>query len=101
MGKCIICRCEDVTKEDFERAYKKGFKDMESLRRYTGFGTGFCQGKSCVAHAMTLFTSLRGNQSSGDLPTRTRPLLHPTFTSCFIDKNTQGQKQTSDPKESQ
>ncbi len=44
----IICRCEDVTLYDIKEAVRKGFKDMESLKRYLQIGTGPCQGKTCI-----------------------------------------------------
>jgi bacterioferritin-associated ferredoxin len=49
MKKTFVCRCEDVTLEEVEQAIAKGFTDVESIKRYTGFGTGWCQGKGCVA----------------------------------------------------
>jgi len=48
MPKVIICRCEDVTLRDIEHAIAGGSTDIEELKRYTGFGTGPCQGKECV-----------------------------------------------------
>ncbi len=47
--KMLICRCEDVTLHDVEEALERGYRDIESVKRYTGFGTGFCQGKQCIA----------------------------------------------------
>lgn len=49
MAKTILCACEDVTVEDVRRAWAAGHRDLESIKRYTGFGTGPCQGKSCLA----------------------------------------------------
>ena len=49
MGKTILCACEDVTVDDVRRAWAAGHRDLESVKRYTGFGTGPCQGKSCTA----------------------------------------------------
>jgi bacterioferritin-associated ferredoxin len=46
--KTLVCRCEDVTLEDVKDAFAKGHRDVESLKRYTGFATGYCQGKSCL-----------------------------------------------------
>ena len=48
MPKVIVCRCEDVTLRDIEHAIARGSNDIEELKRYTGFGTGPCQGKECV-----------------------------------------------------
>jgi sarcosine oxidase subunit beta len=49
MSKALVCACEDVTADDVEAAIAKGYRDVESVKRYTGFGTGICQGKSCLA----------------------------------------------------
>ena len=48
MGKAILCACEDVTLSEVRRAFSEGHRDLESVKRYTGFGTGPCQGKSCM-----------------------------------------------------
>ena len=47
-GKIIVCRCEDCTLEDIQHAVAKGYSDIEEVKRYTGFGTGPCQGKECL-----------------------------------------------------
>jgi sarcosine oxidase, subunit beta len=47
--KTVLCACEDVTAEEVRRAFEAGHRDVESVKRYTAFGTGPCQGKSCVA----------------------------------------------------
>lgn len=57
--KIIICRCEDVSLREFRQAYGEGFSEMESLKRYTGLGTGFCQGKSCLSEAACELAALR------------------------------------------
>lgn len=49
MGKTLLCACEDVSLEEVRRAFAAGFRDLESVKRYTGFGTGPCQGKSCLS----------------------------------------------------
>ena len=59
-GKCFLCRCEDVTVEEFHAAYREGFTEFESLKRYTGVGTGFCQGKECLSEAALELAQLRG-----------------------------------------
>jgi sarcosine oxidase subunit beta len=48
VGKTILCACEDVTLSEVRRAFAAGHRDLESAKRYTGFGTGPCQGKSCL-----------------------------------------------------
>src|SRR6266568_6056798 len=48
-GKTLLCTCEDVTLTEVRSAFAAGYRDVESVKRYTGFGTGPCQGKSCLA----------------------------------------------------
>ncbi|MDP9151257.1 MAG: (2Fe-2S)-binding protein [Myxococcota bacterium] len=74
MTKTIACRCEDVTPRDLENAIARGHDDIESLKRYTGFGTGWCQGKWCVALCARLLVE-RGGAAA--LPFRPRPPVHP------------------------
>jgi bacterioferritin-associated ferredoxin len=74
--KVFVCRCEDVTLHEIEEAIALGHRDLESVKRYTGFGTGFCQGKQCVALCARLVGELSGDVPT--LPITPRPPLHPT-----------------------
>lgn len=46
--RTFICRCEDVTLHEVERAIEAGLTSIEVIKRYTGLGTGPCQGKECM-----------------------------------------------------
>lgn len=59
---------------DLDDAIARGYTDIESLKRYTGFGTGFCQGKWCVALCARRLTERGGSAS---LPITPRPPLRP------------------------
>ena len=74
MTKALACRCEDVTVVDLEDAIARGHTDIESLKRYTGFGTGWCQGKGCVALCAHLLAERGG---SAAMPFTARPPFHP------------------------
>ena len=74
MAKVMVCRCEDVTLHELEAAITRGYDDLESLKRYTGFGTGWCQGKSCVSLCARLLVERGG---TADLPITPRPPFHP------------------------
>jgi hypothetical protein len=76
--KRIVCRCEDVTLEELERAVSLGHRDIESLKRYTGFATGYCQGKSCLALCAAELVRLGGDPAQGITP---RPPYHPVALS--------------------
>ena len=72
--KVLVCRCEDVTLHELEHAIDLGHRDIESLKRYTGFGTGVCQGKSCLAPCARLLFDRGGDPGSG---ITARPPYHP------------------------
>ncbi len=74
MSKALVCRCEDVTLRDLDDAVARGHTDLESLKRYTGLGTGWCQGKGCVALSAELLVARGG---SAALPITPRPPIHP------------------------
>ncbi len=74
MAKAFACRCEDVTMHELEDAIARGHTDIESLKRYTGFATGWCQGKHCVALCARELVARGGTAL---LPITPRPPLHP------------------------
>ncbi|HEU4383731.1 MAG TPA: FAD-dependent oxidoreductase [Anaeromyxobacteraceae bacterium] len=77
MGKTLACACEDVTLDDVRRAFALGHRDLESVKRYTGLGTGPCQGKSCLALAARELLRLGATHGEA-APFTARPPLHPT-----------------------
>ena len=58
MPKRILCHCEDVEVEEFYSAIRQGYGDLETLKRYTGIGTGKCQGKCCFVQTLRLLDAL-------------------------------------------
>jgi len=72
--KTFVCRCEDVTLHELEAAMSRGYKDIESIKRYTGFGTGWCQGKWCLALCAEV---IRERGGEVDKPITPRPPSHP------------------------
>lgn len=78
--KIFLCRCEDVTVDEFAAAFREGFSEFESLKRYTGVGTGFCQGKGCLCEAAAELARLRGvDPGEVRLPTIRPPAEPLTF----------------------
>jgi bacterioferritin-associated ferredoxin len=76
--KIIVCRCEDVTLGDLRRALATGFTDLEEVKRYTGFGTGPCQGKECLRTVALLIAEQTGRPAHEVAPFTSRPPLVPT-----------------------
>ena len=76
--KVILCRCEDVTLADVQQAVKLGRADLEEVKRYTGFGTGPCQGKECLREVARAVAEASGTRPSALAPFTARPPLVPT-----------------------
>jgi NAD(P)H-nitrite reductase large subunit len=81
--KVILCRCEDVTAADVARAAATGFDDLEEVKRYTGFGTGPCQGKECLAAVALALCRVTGRSPAEMAPFTSRPPLAPTELKHF------------------
>ena len=73
MGKSFVCTCDDVTVEDIRHAIAKGYRDIESVKRYTGFGTGPCQGKNCLRTVARILEEEAGLSAEQVLPFTPRP----------------------------
>lgn len=76
-GKKIVCRCEDLTEEDLVSAIEEGYDDIESLKRYAGFSTGPCEGKTCIPHAVRLLAQKRKLKPEEVRLTTLRPPVDP------------------------
>ena len=77
-GKIVLCRCEDVTLADLEHCVSRGYRDIEEVKRYTGFGTGPCQGKECLAAVASQLAVLTDQPPAAIPPFTSRPPLAPT-----------------------
>jgi NAD(P)H-nitrite reductase large subunit len=76
--KIILCRCEDVTWRDVEHAVATGFPALEEVKRYTGFGTGPCQGKECLRLVASALAAITGQPAESLFPFTSRAPLAPT-----------------------
>ncbi len=95
--KIILCRCEDVTLSDVERAVASGWSDLEEVKRYTGFGTGPCQGKECL-RAVALAIAAAARRPDADIrPFTTRPPLVPTELKYFARRDPSTPRPSSRP----
>jgi sarcosine oxidase, subunit alpha len=77
-GKWIACACEDVLLDEVERATARGYSGIEVIKRYTGLGTGLCQGRYCLPDALLLLSLLEGRAPSEVGSITQRPPAVPT-----------------------
>lgn len=68
MPKIILCHCEDVEIEELYSAIEQGYSDLETLKRYTGIGTGKCQGKCCFLQTLRLLADIAEKRPNGVFP---------------------------------
>ncbi len=91
MSKTILCHCEDVEVEELYSALKQGYGDIETLKRYTGIGTGKCQGKCCFIQTLRLLDALKSEGATGhaaftgDITSIRVPTLRPPVLPLRID----------------
>jgi sarcosine oxidase subunit beta len=84
--KVILCRCEDVTLADVQHAVGLGYADLEEVKRYTGFGTGPCQGKDCLRAVALAVAEAAGRDPATLVPFTSRPPLVPTELRLFAGR---------------
>jgi bacterioferritin-associated ferredoxin len=78
MSKKIVCHCEDVEIDEVYSAIRQGYGDVETLKRYTGIGTGKCQGKCCFLQLLRVLEEAAGR--SGEVsPTPSDAIHIPTL----------------------
>jgi bacterioferritin-associated ferredoxin len=77
VDKSFICLCEDVTIDELRGVVRRGFTDIEDVKRITGISTGPCQGKQC----MQIFRQILAEETGiviDDIPlTTNRPPVVP------------------------
>lgn len=47
MEREIVCRCEEVTREEILEAMRLGDASLDAVKKRTRAGMGFCQGRTC------------------------------------------------------
>lgn len=70
-GSVIICRCEEVTRDEVEQAIRDGATSIPGIKKRTHAGMGLCQGRTC---RKLIAAILAGDQDpTGLLPFTVRP----------------------------
>ena len=64
MGKTIVCHCEDISLDDLYSALEQGYNEIESIKRFTGIGTGKCQGKCCLIQTLRALDGGSGRRAA-------------------------------------
>ena len=74
--RTIVCRCEDLTKEEIIEAIQEGYTDLEELRRKLRIGMGPCQGRVCLSLVKRILEQVTGEKvKQVSFPTFRPPLV--------------------------
>lgn len=73
----IICRCEDVCRQDIDSAAQDGARDLNQLKHFTRLGMGPCQGRTCALNAAGLLERASGERAMQDLRLTPRAPVRP------------------------
>jgi len=84
-GKQVACACEDVLLPELREAVDRGYRGMEVVKRYTGIGTGLCQGRYCLPDALLVLSVLEGRPPPEVGYIRQRPPVVPTPLSALAE----------------
>jgi sarcosine oxidase, subunit alpha len=82
-GRWVACPCEDVLLSEVEEANRGGYRGIEVVKRYSGLGTGLCQGRYCLPDALILLSILEGRPPSEVGYITQRPPVVPTPLAAF------------------
>lgn len=76
-GDLVICRCEEVTRQQILDAIADGARDLRGVRIRTRSGMGLCQGKTCERLVRQLLQEATGTKAEELPPATRRPPVRP------------------------
>ena len=82
-SKTLACACEDVLLHELVEANERGYLGIEVTKRYTGLGTGLCQGRYCLPDALLLLSQWEDRPPSEVGYITQRPPVVPTPLSAL------------------
>ena len=77
MEDIIICRCQEVTRQDILDAIADGATTVDGVKRRTRAGMGLCQGKTCERLVAKIIAEETGRPMADILPPKSRIPVHP------------------------
>ena len=73
----IICRCQEVTRQEILDAIADGAASVDGVKRRTRAGMGLCQGKTCQRLVAKLIAEQTGRPMAEILPPTSRMPVRP------------------------
>ena len=81
----LICRCEELTRGDIEKAIDEGATTIDGVKRRTRAGMGLCQGKSCERLVARILSEKLGRPLADFLPATHRAPVRPIQMGVIAD----------------
>ena len=75
--RTIVCRCEDVTLGEIQRAIASGGRTFDEIKRVSRTGMGECQGRMCECVVTELLCRDAGVAPAAVVPRSVRPPIRP------------------------
>lgn len=89
MEEIIICRCEEITKDEIEEAIRNGATSVTEIKRWTRAGMGLCQGRSCKREIERIIAQHTGVPIEETRPATCRQPVRPLNIKSILDQNNQ------------
>ncbi len=79
----IICRCEEITKEEIIAAINSGARSVSAIKRRLSAGQGLCQGRTCQRLIAQILREQGLSDTENIQPPTFRPPIRPIPISAF------------------
>ena len=81
----IICRCEDITREQILNCITEGYETLDEIKRVTRAGMGPCQGRTCRHLIATELSRIKNIPMEEVIMTTYRPPIIPISLGTLAD----------------
>jgi NAD(P)H-nitrite reductase large subunit len=89
-AEIMMCRCEDVSREDILACIADGYKTLDEIKRVTRAGMGPCQGRTCRHLIATELSRAYGIPMEDVLMPTFRPPVKPISLGSLADAYEEG-----------
>ena len=93
----IICRCEDVTRNELDQCKAKGWTSPLQLKAATRIGMGRCQGRNCLGTLALMTSNSSTSASTNPAMPRTRQPARPILLGDLLHEELPAPELPIDP----
>ena len=83
----IICRCQEVTRQEVLQAIADGAVTVDGVKKRTRAGMGLCQGKTCERLIARIVAGQTGKPLAEILPPTFRAPVRPVAITSFLQED--------------